>query len=102
MENEKTVYLPEPLDTTEIELPSSIMALVELLAKNAHDIWARERIAQGWVHGSNRCDIRKEHPCLIHYNELSEEEKECDRKLAIYTLRAVLALGYSIEKATRS
>lgn len=98
MANEEYSYVPQPLDTQEIELPSWIMDLVELLAKNAHDVWALERISQGWMYGSNRCDIRKEHPCLVHYNELPEAEKEYDRKLAIYTLKAVLALGYRIGK----
>ena len=39
-------YKPEPIDTTGVKLSDDIVELTELLAKNAHDIWARQRIAE--------------------------------------------------------
>ena len=38
-------------------------------------------------------------PLLIPYRELPDAEKRYDRELALETLKAVLALGYRIEKA---
>jgi hypothetical protein len=92
-------YKPAPIDTSHIELSPEISQLTEALAKNAHEVWAQERIAQGWRLGPERNDQRKEHPSLIPYEELSESEKVFDRNIAMGTLRAILALGYRIVKA---
>jgi ryanodine receptor 2 len=80
-------------------LPQELLDLKERLAENAHDNWARERMAQAWIHGPRRDDDRKLHPCLVPYAERPEEEKVHDRSTAIETLKAVLALGYRIEKS---
>lgn len=91
-------YIPNPIDTSEIALDERILQLAELLAKNAHEVWAAERIAQGWKYGPTRKDDTKEHPCLIPYEELPESEKVYDRNTAMETLKAVCALGYEITK----
>jgi ryanodine receptor 2 len=75
-----------------------ILRLTELLAKNSHDIWAKRRIAEGWIFGPKRDDANKEHPDLVPYEELQESEKEYDRQTALQTLKAIIALGYRIEK----
>jgi hypothetical protein len=72
--------------------------LTEALAKNTHEVWAQERMAQGWRFGPERNDQRKEHPSLIPYEQLPEKEKVYDRNTAMETVRAVLALGYRIAK----
>lgn len=94
----KGTYIPCPLDTSNIVLPEEITVLVELLAQNNHDIWASERISQGWSYGEKRDDTKKETPCLVPYEELSESEKDYDRNTAIGVLKHILALGYKIEK----
>lgn len=91
-------YIPNPIDTSEIALDERILQLAELLAKNAHEVWAAERIAQGWKYGPTRKDDTKEHPCLIPYEDLPESEKVYDRNTAMETLKAVCALGYEITK----
>ena len=92
-------YKPEPIDTSRVRLPQSLEALGELLAKNAHDVWARQRLAEGWRCGLKRDDDRKEHPNLVPYEQLSESEKQYDRGTAMETLKAIIALGYRIEQA---
>lgn len=89
-------YLPEPIDTSAVSLNPALMQLAELLAKNAHDVWAQERLAQGWKYGPCRRDDTKEHPCLVPYEQLPESEKVYDRNTAMETLKAVCALGYTI------
>ena len=91
-------YQPEPIDTSCVTLTPEILDLTERLAENAHDHWARQRMAEGWRYGSERNDHRKEHPCLVPYGRLPESEKEYDRSAAMETLKAILALGYQIEK----
>jgi RyR domain len=89
-------YTPKPIDTATVRLSASLQKLMEKLAENAHDVWAAQRIAQGWTLGSARDDAAKKHPCLIPYDQLPESEKEYDRKAAGETLKAILKLGYTI------
>jgi len=96
VENYFMYYKPQPIDTLRVTLTEEIRKLTELLAKNAHDIWAKQRLAEGWKYGARRDDAKKEHPCLVSYEELPESEKEYDRNAAMETLKAILALGYKI------
>jgi hypothetical protein len=93
---------PRPVDDAGIELSDDLLALTEQLAENAHDHWARRRIAEGWSWGPARDDAAKKHPCLVPYDQLPESEKQYDRDSALETLRAILALGYRIERARRA
>jgi ryanodine receptor 2 len=91
------VYIPKPIDLSGTELPESVVPLVDVLAKNAHEVWAKQRMDQGWVYGPERNDGRKEHPCLVLYEDLPESEKDVDRQAVITTLKAILALGCQIQ-----
>ena len=89
-------YEPNPIDTSEVSLPDGLTELIERLAENNHDIWASQRIAEGWTYGPKRDDAAKKHPDLVPYSELPESEKEYDRNSVAETLKAVIALGYDI------
>lgn len=92
-------YRPAPRDTSDVELPPAVEELTELLARNTHENWARQRMEDGWRYGPHRDDDRKEHPSLVPYEELSESEKEYDRRTALETLKTIVSLGYRFEKA---
>jgi ryanodine receptor 2 len=91
-------YQPKPIDTSSIVLPPDLIDLTERLAENAHDLWAQQRLADGWSYGRQRDDAKKKHPCLVAYNELPDSEKNYDRNAALGTLKAILSLGYRIER----
>lgn len=91
-------YIPTPIDTTAVELTEDIRQLTERLAEHTHDTWATQRLADGWRFGPLRDDAKLEHPCLIPYAELPDSEKEYDRQTALQTLKAIIALGYRIER----
>ena len=91
-------YVPKPIDTSGIELPSELTQLVEQLAHNVHENWALGRLKDGWTYGPERDDTLKRHPCLIDYNDLPESEKQYDRNTANETLKLILKLGWKIEK----
>jgi hypothetical protein len=91
-------YQPTPLDTSKVTLCPEIEALTEQLAENIHDRWAMQRFADGWSYGLTRNDEQKHHPCLIPYADLPETEKIYDRQTAMETLKAIITLGYVIEK----
>jgi hypothetical protein len=85
------------IDTSEVTLSDNILDLTERLARNAHAIWARQRLIDGWKYGPQRDDARKEHPCLVAYDQLPDSEKQYDRNAAMETLKVIVALGYRIE-----
>ena len=89
-------YTPQPLDTSGVLLPQELLLLLEKLAENTHEVWAAQRIRDGWAYGPQRDDAGKKHPCLVPYADLPESEKEYDRRTAGEALRAVVALGYRI------
>ena len=91
-------YDPKPIDTSDVVLSPEILKLTERLAESTHDTWARKRLEDGWRCGPHREDARREHPCLVPYEELPDSEKEYDRRIAMETLKALLALGYRIER----
>ncbi len=94
----KKTYKPEPIDTADVVLSDELMELAEKLAENVHEVWAQSRISQGWSYGEQRDDDNKYHPCLVPYDELSEEEKAYDRDTALETLKVITKLGFKIEK----
>lgn len=91
----EVVYEPAPADTSRIELSEDLKSLGEALAKNVHEVWAAGRIADGWTRGP-RNDELKQHPCLVPYEELSEEEKDYDRRTSVETLKFIISQGYTI------
>lgn len=95
-------YAPKPIDTSRVKLGDDLLESSQLLAKNNHEVWARQRISDGWRYGPARNDERKEHPSLVPYEELSESEKQYDLNTVLETLKATVALGYRIERASAS
>lgn len=95
MENE---YIPSPADTQSVELPKELLPLIEEMAKNVHEVWAQNRINEGWTYGPERDDALKKHPCLVPYEDLPESEKEYDRSTSQETLKLILKLGFVISK----
>lgn len=94
----KKNYVPRPMDTNGIQLPDDLNALVEVVAKNVHEVWAQSRICQGWTYGEERSDAAKTHPCLVPYEQLPEVEKAYDRDTALGTLKLICKLGFKISK----
>ena len=91
-------YTPKPFDDKGISLPDELECLKEELSRNVHEVWAAGRIAAGWKYGPVRDEDKKEHPCLIPYEDLTEEEKDFDRATALSTIKYILAKGYRLSK----
>ncbi len=91
------MYIPKPIDTSDVRLSDELLALTEKIAENVHDVWASGRIAEGWTYGKKRDNEKKTTPLLIPYSELPESEKEYDRNTALETLKLIIKLGYKIK-----
>ncbi len=90
-------YVPQPIDTANVRLTPAQQRLIDQLAANVHDVWAKKRIEDGWRHGPSRNDDLKTHPGLVPFEELSDSEKDYDRVMVEEVVRAAVALGYRIE-----
>ena len=90
-------YQPSPIDNSTIVLSGDLQSLIELLARNNHELWAKRRIEEGWRYGPRRDDEKKETPVLVPYEQLPESEKEYDRDNAVQTIKTIIALGGRVE-----
>ena len=86
------MYIPKPVETSDIILSDELLELTEKIAANVHEVWAQGRMKEGWIYGEHRDDKLKTTPCLVPYDELPEQEKEYDRNTAMETLRLISRL----------
>ena len=71
--------------------------LVDRLAENTHNVWARERISQNWTYGLNEDSDRKRSPHLVHYRDVDEAIKIANRNTASETVRTLMVYGYILD-----
>ena len=95
-------YRPKPEDLSGVTLPPEVTALVERLARNVHEAWAAQRLAEGWRYGERRDDAALTHPCLVPYDLLPETERTYDRLTVEQTLKGAVKLGCEIRVSARS
>lgn len=96
-------YNPHPGSLVDsIELDYKLEELGEAIAEYAHDIWAEDRIKEGFVYGpETNTDLSKgpkTNKDLLPYSELPEKEKDYDRKMSMGTIRLLKKLGYTLER----
>ena len=94
----KNNYIPQPVNTKGVVLPEELNGLAEEIAKNVHEVWSEGRMKEGWTYGKERDDAKKQHPCLVPYEDLTEIEKEYDRNTSQETLKLIMKLGFKIVK----
>ncbi len=51
---------------------------LSILANFEHTRWMQEKIEKGWKYGSIRDNQKKLHPCIVSWEELSQEERDKD------------------------
>lgn len=117
-------YKPAPLDLSHVKLTPNQNQLVEKLAENGHNVWARDRVRQGWTYSivqvtisiypsihlfipSNTISdcvllqsqdiLNKRNPRLVPYNLLDERTKKTNRDSVNNAVRTLIGYGYNIE-----
>ena len=91
-------YEPHPINVDSIPLNGDLEQLQDAIAENAHNVWAKARIKEGWTYGKEFDDAKKEDPTLMPYTALPDSEKEYDRLTAFNTIKLVKKLGFDIVK----
>ncbi|XP_062863941.1 ryanodine receptor 2 [Trichomycterus rosablanca] len=92
-----TGYTPAPVDQSRVSLTVAHEALVEALAENEHNIWARERIRQGWTYAPQQDIKGKRNPQLVPFCLLDEKSKRSRKDSARDAVGSLLGLGYTVE-----
>ncbi|KAM6961301.1 ryanodine receptor 3 [Aplochiton taeniatus] len=90
-------YKPTPLDLSEVRLTLAQESLVDRLAENAHNVWAKDRVKQGWTYGIQQ-DVRsKRNPRLVPYALLDERTKKSNRDRLREAIRTLIGYGCNVE-----
>lgn len=97
---QSTGYKPSPLDLTAVTLTPKMEELIDQLAENTHNLWAKERIGQGWTYGLNEDLDMKRSPHLVPYLKVDEAIKKANRDTASETVRTLLVYGYMLDPPT--
>ena len=94
----KSDYIPAPIDVSDIQLPSELCELAEIIAKNVHEVWAAGRLAEGWKYGSEKmiCFVLIPVWCLMR--NCPKRKKDYDRRTAMETLKLIQKIGFGIKK----
>ncbi|CAN0250954.1 unnamed protein product [Lampetra fluviatilis] len=90
-------YKPAPFDLNHVKLTAGQEAMVDKLAENAHNVWARDRIRQGWTYGIQQDIKNKRNPRLIPYALLDERTKKSNKDSLREAVRTLIGCGYVIE-----
>lgn len=61
----------------------------ELSPEQSHEQWSSNKLASGWTYGPVKDETKKEHPCLVPYSDLPQEQKTKDF-LIVAVCRAAL------------
>uniref|UniRef100_T1JNF8 Ryanodine receptor n=1 Tax=Strigamia maritima TaxID=126957 RepID=T1JNF8_STRMM len=93
-------YKPAPLDLSAITLSAKMEELVDHLAENTHNMWAKERVQQGWTYGLNEDNENKRSPHLVPYSKVDDAIKKANRDTASETVRTLIAYGYNLDPPT--
>ncbi|XP_046876649.1 ryanodine receptor 1 isoform X4 [Hypomesus transpacificus] len=90
-------YKPAPLDLSHVKLTPNQNTLVERLAENGHNVWARDRVRQGWTYSIVQDIMNKRNPRLVPYNLLDDKTKKTNRDTVCAAVRTLIGYGYNIE-----
>lgn len=82
-----------------VSLNTELTNLVQKFSEHYHDAWAKRKIENGWNFGDTWSDETKSHPRLKPPHMLSDYERERYREPIRDSLKALVALGWSIEFA---
>ena len=90
-------YVPHPENVEHIKLPKSIVPLADMLAENAHDIWAKDRLAEAEKKKAKGKDINPyDDPYMKPFKELTLEEKDTDYSTALNSIKLLYKFGLKI------
>lgn len=90
-------YTPHPEYVANIKLPAEIEALADMLAENAHNIWAADRLKEA----DEKTDKAEkatpwDNPFMKPFYELSAKQRKTDYLSSLNTIKLLYKLGFVI------
>uniref|UniRef100_A0A2I3GX59 Ryanodine receptor 2 n=1 Tax=Nomascus leucogenys TaxID=61853 RepID=A0A2I3GX59_NOMLE len=93
----QAAFTPIPVDTSQIVLPPHLERIREKLAENIHELWVMNKIELGWQYGPVRDDNKRQHPCLVEFSKLPEQERNYNLQMSLETLKDFYEKANSIQ-----
>lgn len=92
-------YTPHPEHVAHIKLPENIMHIADLLAENAHEIWAKDRLQEAEKNKTKGKDVNPyDDPFMKPFNELSKQKRKTDYLSALNSIKLLYKLGFGLTK----
>lgn len=80
-------------------LNNDLNQIVQKFSEHYHDAWASRKLENGWTYGDQWSDSNKTHARLKPYSMLGEYERDRYKEPVRESLRALLAIGWTVEHA---
>ena len=90
-------YTPHPEYVAHIKLPEEIVPIADMLAENAHEIWAKDRLAEAEKKREKGEVVNPyDDPFMKPFSELSKLDRRTDYLSALNTIKLLYKLGFEI------
>lgn len=90
-------YTPHPEYVGHIKLPEDIASIADMLAENAHEIWAKDRLTEAEKKKAKGKDVDPyKDPSMRPFSELSKEKRKTDYTSALHSIKLLYKLGFKI------
>lgn len=92
-------YTPHPEYVAHIKLPEDILPIADMLAENAHEIWAKDRLAEAETKKAKGKNVNPyDDPFMKPFHELTKQQRKTDYSSALNTIKLLYKLGFTIIK----
>lgn len=98
----QSVYTPDPVDTSRVQLPQELHDFINKFAEQYHDAWASRKIERGWAYSDNYVPEKHFHSRLKPFDLLTDFDRKMYREPIEASLRAMIAWGWQIPLSTGS
>lgn len=92
-------YTPHPEYVAHIKLPEDIVPIADMLAENAHEIWAKDRLLEAENKRAKGKIVNPyDDPFMKPFHELTKQQRKTDYTSALNTIKLLYKLGFFITK----
>lgn len=90
-------YTPHPEYVAHIKLPEEIASIADMLAENAHEIWAKDRLVEAEKKQAKGQNVNPyDDPYMKPFNELTKQKRKTDYLSSLNTIKLLYKLGFKL------